>query len=300
MKLSLDSLAAFIAVADEGHFGRAAERLSMTQPPLSRRIQGLESLTGTLLFERTAQGATLTPAGEALQVEARRLLAQTEALPDLVRRVDDGRAGRIALGFTASSSMGPLGPLLAEAEEVLPGVEIVLQEQVTSLKLEGLRAGRLDLGLLRHRIPPPDLDSRVIHRERLVLAVPAAHALAGSEAAVEPSDLSGLAMITYDPEQAAYFAQLVTAVLRGSRPRSAQRVAQIHSMMGLVQAGRGVAIVPESISSLTGDEVVFRPISGWDAAVVELRIAWRRDLAHPAARRALDVLDALSEASARP
>ena len=105
---------------------------------------------------------------------------------------------------------------------------------------------------------------------------------------------------TYDPEQAAYFAQLVTAVLRGSRPRSAQRVAQIHSMMGLVQAGRGVAIVPESISSLTGDEVVFRPISGWDAAVVELRIAWRRDLAHPAARRALDVLDALSEASARP
>jgi DNA-binding transcriptional LysR family regulator len=290
MTLSVAALEAFVAVAEERHFGRAAQRLSMTQPPLSRRIQALEREIGVQLLERSASGAEPTPAGRALLLEARRLLSQIAAVPGLVHRVADGFEGTLALGFTASVALGRLGKVLDEVERGLPGVEIQLFEQVSALQLEGLQEGSLDLGLIRPTDLPGDMSSRVVHEERLVLALPSGHELARGGGPVSPRELTGLPMITYEPGHAAYFADLSAAVLHGARPRSVQRVAQIHSMIALVAAGRGAAIVPETVSSVSGDQVVLLPLEGWSEAVVELHVVWRQDMANPAAWRALDLL----------
>lgn len=294
MTLSLDQLAGFVAVAEERHFGRAAERLRMTQPPLSRQVQKLEREVGAVLLERTSRGVVPTAAGEALLAEARRLLALAAAAPRVARRVAEGRAGRLAIGFTATAALSVLGRMLAETDAVLPDVIVDLGEHVSSQQLDRLRDGRLDLGLLRSAPAGEGFRSRLVHRERFVAALPSRHRLAAAST-VDAADLTGADMISYDPAAARYFDELSDAVLRGVQPRSVQRVAQVHSMVALVAAGRGVALVPESIGALHWDGVALRPLAGWDDPVVELRAVWRDDSTNPALGRALASLSTLRE-----
>ncbi|GMA27890.1 LysR family transcriptional regulator [Arenivirga flava] len=295
MTISLDQLAGFVAVAEEGHFGRAAERLRMTQPPLSRQVQKLEREVGAALLDRTSRGASLTPAGVALLAEARRLLALAEAAPRSARRVAEGRAGRLAVGFTATAALSVLGRVLAEADAVLPDVVVELGEHVSATQLDRLRDGRLDLGLLREAPVDGEFRTRVVHRERFVAALPVRHPLAASAREVRVADLADADMISYDPTAARYFDELSAAVLRGVRPRSVQRVAQVHSMLALVAAGRGIALVPESIGALHWDGVTLRPVDGWPDPVVVLRAVWREDGTNPVVARALDALSTLRE-----
>jgi DNA-binding transcriptional LysR family regulator len=291
--LSLEQVRSFTVVAEELHFGRAAARLKMTQPPLSRQIQKLERVVGVTLLERDNRSVRLTPAGEAFLVEARRLLALAEVATGEAKRIADGRAGRLAIGFTATVALQVLGPLLRQIDERLPGVEVVLSEQVSAGQLAGLQEGRLDLGLVR--LPPrgDEYASRLVHRERLLVAVPAAHRLGGSHEPVRVSELDGLDMITYSHTDSKYFHDLVTTVLANVDVRSTHRVTQVHSMMALVAASRGAAIVPASAVHLHLDGVVLRPLAEWDRKVVELRAVWRHDAQNPVLTRALDLLDAL-------
>ena len=285
---SLEQVRGFVAVAEELHFGRAADRLQMTQPPLSRQIQKLERSIGVSLLDRTNRSVTLTPAGLAFLVEARRLLIIADTAPESARRIADGIAGRLSVGFTAMTAVGVLSHVLTEADALLPGVDIVLHELVSDAQFEALLAGDLDLALVR--LPPhhPEFDSRLVARETLVAAVPAGHPLGRATGPVSAAEFEGVDMIMYTASGASYFADLVSSVLVNVRPGSTQRLTQVHSMMSLVGAGRGAAIVPASASTFHIDGVVLRPIAGWERPVVELRAVWRRDSANAALHRALD------------
>src|SRR3954464_13216074 len=177
MAFTLEQLRGFVAVADELHFRRAAERLKMTQPPLSRQIQKLERVVGAQLLDRDNRRVTLTAAGELFLVEARRLLSLADSAPELARRVSSGSSGVVRIGFTAASTYGILGRLLNDLAQELPDVDVDLAEMVTREQVAGLLNEEVDLGLGR---PPFDEDTfghRLLHREALLVAAPVGHRL---------------------------------------------------------------------------------------------------------------------------
>ncbi|MEV6349071.1 LysR family transcriptional regulator [Actinoplanes sp. NPDC051851] len=292
MAYTLDQLRGLVAVAEELHFGRAAARLRMTQPPLSRQIQKLEAAVGVHLFERDNRRVELTPAGEAFLREARRILAIAEAAPDLAQRVSSGTRGLVRLGFTAASTYGILGRLLDEFEAKLPEVRVELFEMVTREQIDALAAEDLDLGLAR---PPFDADlfeSRLLHREALMLAVPAGHRLTTLTRPAEPGDLATEPLIVHSQQKARYFYDLVVSMVPLTRERVVHTVSQILTMLWLVSAGRGVAFVPASATLLGIPDVAFVRLATPVPEPVELHLLWPRQSPNPALRRALAVIDA--------
>jgi DNA-binding transcriptional LysR family regulator len=299
MAITLDQVRCFIAVAEELHFGRAAERLSMTQPPLSRQIQKLEKSVGAQLLERDNRRVELTGAGAAFLDEAYRLLNLVEGAGDLARRVDAGAAGVVRLGFTAVSAISILGPLLRRLTAALPDVEVLLSERVTLAQVDGIRRGELDIGLARPPFDTALLQSRVVLREPLMAVVPADHPLASLERALTPQDFEGQPVIGYDPQQSRYFHELSVRFLANAHPRIEQRVHQVLTAMLLVAAERGLALAPASAASLAVPGVVFKQLvhGGGDTALdadpqrpVELYAVWSRAADSPVVRRVLDVM----------
>jgi DNA-binding transcriptional LysR family regulator len=274
---TLSQLESFVAVAEELHYRRAAERLSMTQPPLSRRIQLLERELGVELFDRTGRAVRLTAAGRAFLVDARRLLGGAERAALAVRRAGAGEAGIVTLGFTATTAYSFLEMVLTTIRERLPRVDVVLREQVSGAQIEGLRTGDLDVGLVRPPVPDPGLTSVALFREALLVALPAAHPLATREASPHVRDLDGEPLVMYSPIEARYFHEVLVGVFRQARitPRDVQHLSQIHTAVALVGAGLGVALVPAAAARLHLDGVVLRPIEGVVGEPVELVAAWR-------------------------
>ncbi|GAA1194926.1 LysR family transcriptional regulator [Prauserella alba] len=297
--VTLDQVHCFIAVAEELHFGRAAERLSMTQPPLSRQIQKLERSVGASLLERDNRRVALTGAGAAFLGEAYRLLNLVESAGDLARRVDAGSSGVARLGFTAVSAISVLGPLLRRLNAKLPDVEVQLSERVTPAQVDGIRRDELDVGLARPPFDTAMLASKVILREPLMAVVPAGHPLASADSPLTPGDFEDQAVIGYHPEQSRYFHELTVRFLANAHPRVEQRVHQVLTAMLLVAAERGVAVAPASASSLGVPGVVFKDLdhSGGDTHVdadperpVELHAIWSREGVSPVVSRVLEVI----------
>ena len=293
---TFDQLAGFIAVAEELHFGRAAERLNMTQPPLSRQIQKLEKAIGTELLERDNRKVQLTPAGTAFLDEAKRLMALASRAPVTARRIATGRSGVLRVGFTAASAFSILGQLLGEIASILPEVDIDLQELVTSEQIQGLLTGELDLGLARPPFDREVFDSHLLIRESMVLAVPAGHRLTGLSRAVEDDDLLDEPLIMHSPAQAAYFYDLVIRMHNIQHRNVLHTVSQILTMVSLVAARRGVAFVPHSATLLAIKGVEFLPLAGSSSDdPVELHAIWNRKVANPALRRLLRDLEFRTE-----
>lgn len=299
MAITLDQVRCFIAVAEELHFGRAAERLSMTQPPLSRQIQKLEKTVGAQLLERDNRRVELTGAGSAFLDEAYRLLNLVEGAGDLARRVDAGAAGVVRLGFTAVSAISILGPLLRRLTAALPDVEVLLSERVTLAQVDGIRRGELDIGLARPPFDTSLLSSKVVLREALMAVVPSDHPLASVKRALTPQDFEGQPVIGYDPQQSRYFHELSVRFLANAHPRIEQRVHQVLTAMLLVAADRGLALAPASAQSLGVEGVVFKELvhGGGDTTLdtdperpVELYAVWSRESVSPVVRRVLDVV----------
>jgi DNA-binding transcriptional LysR family regulator len=286
---SLEQLNVFVAVAEELHFRRAAERLNMTQPPLSRQIQKLEQTVGARLLERDNRRVELTAAGRAFLTEARRLLALAETAGDLARRIDQGAAGTLRLGFTAASAIRTLGPLLQRLATELPDVDVILHERVTPSQIDGLLRGELDLGLGRPPFDTDVLDSRVVFREPLCAVVPGNHRLGAFGRPLRPADFAGERVISYDPDQARYFHELTVRFLAEWHPRIEQRVHQILTVILLVAAGRGVALVPASARGLGVEGVRYCDLDGAGDSV-ELHAIWRRNAANPVLQRVLTML----------
>lgn len=285
MAIELRQLRYFQTVAEELHFGRAAARLNMTQPPLSQTIQALEAELDQRLFERTNRSVVLTPAGAALLIEARRLLLQASLLPDLVRRAASGETGRLALAFVSTADYSVLPGFLREFRTLYPQVIIELREATTDVQIDELINQRIDVGLL---IPPlPDklsapLDYVDVLREPLILAAPKGlPALAGKQP-ISLKTLGDMPLIIFPRRIAPGLHDDILATFRaaGLTPRIGQEAIQMQTIVSLVSAGMGIALVPQSVANLKRPGVAYRALRG-KAPQVEVGLAWRRDNASP-------------------
>ncbi|WP_332853175.1 LysR family transcriptional regulator [Duganella sp. S19_KUP01_CR8] len=292
MNIELRQLRYFVTVAEELHFGKAALRLHMTQPPLSQTIQALEELLGAPLFERNRRGVALTPAGLALLPEARRMLAQSQELPQLVQRAAAGEVGRLTLAFISSADYSVLPPFLRAYRAAYPQVQITLQEATSDLQLDDLLNNRIDAGLL---IPPlPDkaklvLDYLPVLSEPLVLALPAG--LLKKQGKLALASLPPLPLIVFPRAISPALYDAILSVFRdaGITPEIGQQAIQMQTIVSLVSAGMGMALVPQSVSNLMRTGVEYRALR--DATpLVETGLAWRRDNASPVLRGFLELL----------
>ncbi|GER22412.1 transcriptional regulator [Zafaria cholistanensis] len=287
---SLDQVRSFIAVAEELHFGRAAERLNMTQPPLSRQIQKLEKALGVGLLERDNRKVALTAAGRVFLEDARRLVVLADRAPAAARRIAAGRSGTLRLGFTAASGFSLLGTLLDTIQEVLPDVDVELEELVTAEQVQALADGDLDLGLAR---PPFDTEafaSRLMLTERFMVAVPTGHPLDRLSRPVQPEDLRDVPLIMHSPVKARYFYDMVVRLVPIEHRNVVHTVSQVLTMVALVASGRGIAFVPESARLLRVEGVSYLDLAGAARDEVELHVLWLRTSRNPALHRLLDEL----------
>jgi DNA-binding transcriptional LysR family regulator len=279
----LNQLRCFLAVAEELHFGRAAARLNMTQPPLSRQVQLLEHALDVRLLERTSRSVRLTPAGRAFVPEARRLLRVAEGAAMAAKRVARGEAGSIAIGFTAGSTYRFLPRLVSFTVAEMPDVDLVLKEMVTTDQMEALSSNRIDCGLVRLPIDRRGVEAVCVSREALMLAVPRDHSLSSGR---EPSfnDMDRQPFVMYSPTEGRYFYDLVAGLFRAAdiMPNYVQYISQTHTILALVSAGIGIAVVPASAQSLHFEGVVFRPIRPAPKMCAEIFLVWRRNNENPA------------------
>ncbi len=278
----LSQLRCFVAVAEELHFGRAALRLNMTQPPLSRQIQILERVLDVVLLERSNRTVKLTPAGQSFLSEARRMLKLAESAALLAKRVANGKAGSINIGFTATSAYSYVPELVAACRRELPDVEIALKEMVSGDQLKRLGSGEIDIGLLRPPIPRTGLSAFRVTSEPLIAAVPAGHALARAEA-IAIEDLAAEPFIMYAPYEARYFHDLLVELFSraGLVPNYVQHLAQIHSILAMVHSGVGVALVPQAATNLHFSGVALRPVDLPRQRPAELFFVSREDNDNP-------------------
>lgn len=294
VNIELRQLRYFVTVAEELHFGRAAERLHMTQPPLSQTIAALEELLGAPLFLRNRRQVALTPAGAALLPEARRMLAGAAALPELVRRAAAGESGRLALAFVTLADYSVLPTFLRRYRAAYPGVAIQLQEATSDVQLEELLHERIDAGLL---IPPlPDkaraqLDYLKVLEEPLVLCAPAGLEALRRPGPVKLHDLPPLPLVIFPRQSspALHDAILSCFSTAGITPAIGQEAIQMQTIVSLVSGGMGIALVPESVSNLMRPGVEYRALAD-PTPMVETGLAWRRDNVSPVLRGFLDLL----------
>jgi len=292
MNLELRQLRYFVTVAEELHFGRAAARLHMTQPPLSQAIAALEDGLGTALFLRNRRTVALTPAGSALLPEARRILFEAAVLPELARRAASGEAGRLALAFITSADYSVLPPFLRRYTERYPGVQLSLQEATSDVQIDELLRGRIDAGLL---IPPlPEraraaLDYMKVLDEPLILCAPAG--LLRKKGPVALRNLPPLPLIIFPREISPALHDAILSCFRaaGITPAIGQQAIQMQTIVSLVSAGMGLALVPQSVSNLMRPGVEYRALAD-PTPLVETGIAWRRDNVSPVLQGFLELL----------
>jgi len=254
----------FVAVAEESHFGRAAERLRMAQPPLSQQIKALEAEMGVALFRRTTRKVELTPAGERFLVRARNILAAVDDAVTEAGQVADGMLGRIAIGFTGSATYDLLPSLVRVLRADLPGIELDIHgEMLTPDQVTALADGSLDLGLLRPPVRSSAIDVHVLRREPLIAVLPAHHALA-RRPRVQLSELRDDPFITYPSHhRSVVYEAVIDACQRaGFVPASVHEVAETSTLVSFVAAGLGVALVPASVQHLRITGATYLPLAG--------------------------------------
>jgi DNA-binding transcriptional LysR family regulator len=263
MKLpELWQLRYFSAVAERLHFGRAAQALHISQPPLSRAIRALEAQLGVALFVRSRRRVSLTPEGERLLEETRRMSAQLERAVSGVRAMAAGEEGRLRIGFVSLADYGVLPGLLKAYKAVRPRVRLALREMLSLEQASALEQGELDFGLL---LPPvagaSELEHVVVQRERFVVALPARHPLA-RERRIAMRALAGqpFVMIPKDIAPGLYDIVANLAARAGFSLNVAQEAIQMQTVVSLVSSGLGAAIVPGSVANLGRRGVVYREL----------------------------------------
>jgi DNA-binding transcriptional LysR family regulator len=282
--MELHHLEAFLAVADELHFGRAADRLHIAQPPLSRTIKQLEREVGAQLFERTTRSVRLTSAGQALVKPAQDVLEGCRVARRAVRSAGRGETGRVRMGFAGPSSyllVGQLGRLVRERH---PGIELSLQS--TTYAYEALRSvvdGELDLAIARWQVDPPGIANRIVAEEHYVLVVPSEHSLAGREL-VRMADCRDepFVALSADPGSSVRDAFLRTTHAAGYAPNIVQTAPDSWTVMALVAAGVGITFsLDVAVANVTQEGITVIPLEEGLAPTYS-RLAWRRGDTNPA------------------
>lgn len=281
MALDLRQLRYFVAVAEEGHITRAAERLGMQQPPLSQAIKAMEERLGLRLFRRNARGVSLTESGRVLLDEARVILARLDHAERSVQRTARGELGRLSIGIAPTAPFLPFVPgVIRTFRDAFPGVAVTLEECLSRQAVQGLEEARLDAAFVRAELP--DARDLVVHRladEPMIVALPASHALARCEGVLRP--LSAFADDTFiafarSSGPGMFDATLAACRRAGFTPRIGQEAPRITSTLGLVAAGLGIALVPASLRAVRMDGVAYCDVVAEHRPTVPLQLALRR------------------------
>ena len=273
--MELRHLRYFVAVAREGHVTRAAEKLRMQQPPLSQQIRALEEEVGATLLLRNQRKVELTAAGAAFLARAREILAAVEDAALEARRVQRGEVGRLAIGFVGSAMYSFVPELLRAFRDRYPDIQLRLHELGTTEQLRQLENGRLDVGFMRIPVARPELRVETVLDEEVVAALPDLHPLA-AQLEVTLDDLRGqpLVLLTRSGAPGLRAALDGTIDRLGGEDNIVQEAAEMQTVIGLVAAGVGISLVPESVRALVRHGVTYRPLDG-KTPVVRLAMAWR-------------------------
>lgn len=291
--VELRSWRQFLVLAETLHYGRAAQQLHMTQPPLTLAIQQLERRLGVTLFDRTRRSVALAPAGAALVEPVRQLLASAAALPALARDASAGESGRIRIGFVSTMGFAALPAWLREFRSAHPGIAIDLREATGDVQLEAFARRELDAGFLLHapgRRPDPAarLNHLSLGDEPMVLALPEGEAWA-SATRLKPEEVLGRPLVIFPRVIAPslYDAVLAFFHAHGVTPVIAQEAIQMQTIVNLVSAGLGIALVPQAMTLLRRPGVSYRPLPRAleaHAPRCETSLVWPEDAA-PAVER---------------
>lgn len=270
----LNQLRYFVAVAEELNFRRAARRLNISQPPLSRHIMLLEHALGVRLFDRTNRSVRLTGAGERFLFDAIDILKRSEAAALFARQTERGEAGALVLGFVPSATLDVIPRIVLAARARMPGLALTLREMMTYEQVEGLMAGSLELGITRLPGRSPNLLLRKVWSEPFVLAIPRQHPLADKPDLVV-EDLHGVEFIGYSTERGGFLHEVLHGYLNsvGVMPRMVFSVSQGRTIMALVDVGIGLGFVPRSSARIALPNTVIRDIALPDSFRSDLYLA---------------------------
>lgn len=260
--MDLRLLRYFVVVAGERNISRAAERLNMAQPPLSRAIQQLEEEVGSALFDRSVRPMQLTPVGRLLHEQALQILGRMDDLRSMIKSAVATERRRFTIGFVASTIYARLPELIRAFRAGLPDVEILLLEISTLDQITALKDGRIDVGFGRIRFEDPAVTRTILRNERLVAALPASHPLASDTRPVSLHELAREPQIIYPRAPRPSYADQVISLFRdqGIEPRIVYEARELQIAIGLVAAEEGIAIVPESVSRSRAHDVAYRSL----------------------------------------
>ncbi len=278
--MELRHLRYFITVAEELHFGRAASRLNISQPPLSQQINQLEQELGFPLLFRNKHHVKLTEAGKVFLEEARLILAHVEKAFDAADRAHRGATGRLTIGFVGSTTY-TIVPLLQNYRQRFPSVNLTLHQMKTANQLQALHDGRIQLGIVRTPVQSPFLTYDVIHQEPFVAVLPQTHPLA-SRKKICLLDLAHEDFILSSRSTGSFYHDAVIRLCykSGFHPKIALEVPEILTIVAFVSAGMGVALVPASFQNQQNKEVVYRELNEADSSL-EMAFVWRKDEQSP-------------------
>lgn len=279
--MELRHLHYFIAVAEELHFSRAAERLRISQPPLSQQIRGLEDELGVKLFDRTKRQVHLTEAGKAFLERSYLVLAQLEQAVEVTQRIGRGEVGRLAIAFVGSATYTVLPDILSSFREQFPAVELRLHELTTAQQIQALHHKQVDVGIVRSAIIEPGLQVECILQESLVLALPTHHPLS-AQTEVSLATLKGESFILFPAKMGPVFYEQILRFCQqaGFQPQVAQEAVQMQTIIGLVAAGLGIALVPACLQNFHRSGVLYRPLRE-QTPKTGLYLAWRQHDSSP-------------------
>ncbi len=288
--MELRHLKYFVAVAEELHFSRAAERVGIAQPPFSQQIKMLEEEIGVPLLLRTKRTVELTAAGQAFLVEARKILAQAEHSVNLARRAARGEIGQLVVGFVSSIVYGKFSPVFGLMRTRHPNVALVLRDLTSEEQVKEMKAGQLDVGLVRPPLPhAAELALRVVGREPLMMAIPAAHRLAKQKSLKLNAFADESFLLVPRYLGPGFYDQVMALCARaGFVPNVVQEARTAQTIVSLVAGGMGVSIVPASMQTFQPDGIVYRSIEPETAA--DLAVMWRPDDKSPVLNSFLEIV----------
>jgi DNA-binding transcriptional LysR family regulator len=298
--MELRHLRYFLMVAEELHFGRAARRLHLSQPPLSMQIKALEQEIGTPLLLRTQRRVELTAAGVAFLAEARDILARIAAATEAARRAARGETGELTVGFVSIADYSMLPLALREFRQRSPGIRLTLREATTDVQLRELLEERIDIGFLLAPVADERLQVLPLLRERLVAALPERHAAARAGARIALKRLADSPFILFPRHMAPRLHDNIVRFCSeaGFTPRVEQEAVQMQTIVSLVSAGLGVALIPESLRHLGRTGVVYRRLRE-RSPLTEVALAWRARDTRPALQRFVEAVRAVAPVTRR-
>jgi DNA-binding transcriptional LysR family regulator len=293
--IELRHLRYFLAVAQERNFTKAAERLNMAQPPLSRQIQQLEVELGVTLFDRDSRPLTLTPGGALFREQALQVVQRMDEMRGAMKRFVAAERPRFVIGFVPSIIYARLPSVIRQFRQAAPGVDLNLIEMMSLEQITALKEGRIDAGFGRIRFDDPSLRREVLREERLIVALPLGHRLLAGERPITLKDLAAETLIIYPREPRPSYADQVLSLFRdhGLEPQATHEVRELQTAIGLVAADAGVCIVPASVRRLERGDVIYREMA--DHATSPIILSHRRDDQGPLLNTLLTVVSQMYE-----